>query len=61
MEFSDPLSMAVGIACAYFAEDGFEPGWAELSIYRLLTGGGWCVSHSRATFIFDDEMKAVMA
>lgn len=57
----DTLSLAVLSAHAFFEGQTPDPWWWELSIWRLLTGGGWMVSGSHTQLFFDDELKEVAA
>ena len=51
MESSDPLSIAVNVACGFFdSEAEVAPHWWwELTIFRMLAGDGWMVTAKRTS------------
>lgn len=56
----DPLTLAVKVTHAHLADIGWldEPGWREVSIFRLLSGGGWLVSSKQTSIVLDKWKEA---
>lgn len=57
----DPLSLAVLTVHAFFEGQIPDPWWWDLSVWRLISGGGWMVSGTHTKLFFDDDVKVIAA
>lgn len=52
----DALSIAITVTHAHLVDIGWadQPGWRDVTIWRLLSGEGWLVTSLQTSIILDE-------